>query len=80
MIGLTALGFVSLAMGTFTDGRARRAWHAGALVCVVLTLAIFGALVGAQDRTCTALGGRWLVEEAACRNGWGGNGDNGDNS
>jgi hypothetical protein len=75
-MGLAFLSLVMLALGSFTDGNARRAWSAGAALCVVATILMFAGLVGAQRQICSTLGGEWIAENEACRNEWGGNGNN----
>ena len=42
----------------------------------VVCVTIIGGLAFAQRPICEALGGGWHGPESACRNEWGGNGDN----
>jgi hypothetical protein len=70
------LSFVMLATGSVNDGRVRRLWHAGAAVSLIATIVISFGLINAQRQICSTLGGQWIAEGQACRNEWGGNGNN----
>jgi hypothetical protein len=47
-----------------------------AIVLAAIAVVLIGSLAFAQERVCTSLGGRWISENRACRNEWGGNENN----
>jgi hypothetical protein len=56
--------------------RHRGRWRALAVGCLIVGISMWLLVANAQRPLCDALGGRWIEESEACRNEWGGNGNN----
>ena len=75
-VTLAIATFVLLAVGSGEATARRKTWFAAAAVCLVTTVSLVAGLLHAQRPICTTLGGEWIAEEHACRDEFGGNGNN----
>ena len=66
-------------IGAFADAddvRHRAAWRVLAAGSFLVSISLCLLVNAAQRATCDVLGGRWIAETEACRDEWGGNGNN----
>jgi hypothetical protein len=76
---LLTIAAAVFSIGAFADPdvvRHRGVWRALAAGSLIVGISMWLMVSYAQRPTCVALGGRWIDESEACRNEWGGNGDN----
>jgi len=74
VLAVAALVLLAVALGD--EARARKRWLVAALTCLVTTVTLVAGLLHAQRPICTTLGGQWIADEHACRDEFGGNGNN----
>lgn len=76
VLAVLAVVMLIVAQGYGDAGRSRKGWYAAAAICVLATTTIVVGLARAQRPICTTLGGQWIAETHACRDEFGGNGNN----
>ena len=70
-------------IGAFADAdgvRHQAAWRVLAAGSLIVSISMWLLITYAQRPACDVLGGRWIAETEACRNEWGGNGNNDPNN
>jgi hypothetical protein len=76
---LLTVAAATLSIGVFGDAdrvRHRSIWRVLTAGSLILCLAMLLLLMVAQRPVCDALGGRWIESFDACRDEFGGNGNN----
>jgi hypothetical protein len=76
---LLFLAAAVFSIGAFADEdtvRHRGRWRVLAAGSLIVGISMWLLVANAQRPLCDALGGRWIHENEACRNEFGGNGNN----